>query len=410
MAATVKSRKIQLEHLPEELHFKVLQMVKQIGFVQALAKCMRCCRKWRRIGKQLLYKDVVMTVGNTSKIAGYRHRLKEKFRKNLRCLTLSDEILSAGGKNSFLLIEIIQPPSRLETLSITIRDETSSVSEFLQNIPQSVENLEIDFKEENGTAEGIHICKQIRNCLTHIKRLSLRVNHICEDIFPPKDDWQNAKTERYSLRSMIVTSWRCEGLDWCDFDKDDAFGLFALYARACWLSGMFPACEYFTISAVAHQGLPHFGDCCMDLLLRRYDVLLNWQSSFPIIDASKFADRSTFIRKAASGQLFYESDQSLWTYIENDNGFSETVYGLRIPSPLTARRDGFQRDCPMRQVKHPLEGAMKPILPFPLKRYLETTDVVHGKPRFECCETYNSDRWEEVLDLINILKAHDSNV
>ena len=407
MIINTKRRYSINERFPEELHVKILNLVRQIGSTGSLTKCMRCCRRWHSIGLQLLYEDIVLNKRETlRKFCRDRYLVNRKINNLLRNLTLSLHALPAGGKDLQVLVAAIRRLSKLHTLSVVLIDESPYIPKLLRVLPQSVQNLEINIKMES-LSTSFHFCDEIRKCLSHVKRLRLRLDHVCDNLFADLDGWQQGRTDPVRLKSITITSWQQQHLRWCGSHGEDAFPLFSLYARSCWLSGMFPDCEDFTICGVKHPRNCY--NSGLNLLLYRYDVLRDWQSIFPIVNTFKLSNkyRRHIIMKIAPKQLLYGSDHALLTYIENSNGFCETSLGLRIPAPLMDRRDYFQKVYEVQHVQDLPEFRRKSNIYHEDMHHLKITDVVHEKPRFRNFERYHPDFWGLAEYFISTYAKHE---
>ena len=409
MITSAKRKKSVIERFPEELHL-IFHFINKAGSPRALTKCMQCCRRWYRIGVQLLYKDVALTNEIiTRKFCRDIHLVNSNFRIFLRNLTLSlDTLPTSKHDHLTLLIRAVRYQSQLETLSLILTHESPSILRILQVLPQSVENLEIDFKYGYSYNAGFHLCDEIRKCLPHVKRLRLRLSHICKGIFSGKNDWQKSEAKAYRLRSITIVSWQSlwSCLNWCGSGKDDVFPLFTLYARACWLNGMFLECENFTVISVKSRTARGW-----NLLLQRYDVLRDQQSIFPMTymhgSSRRYIDY--YVVKVASKRLLYGKDYSLLPHVD-DNSFSETNFGLRIPNLLAARTNHVLKRYQGQEVGDLREFRKKIWNNEEDMHNLMKTKVTHERPHFERFDRYHHERWELAAKLLDILRLHESRV
>lgn len=173
---------------PNDVLVVILTHLKRIGdTTQDLASCLLVSRHWREATVPLLYGNVALTHSNLTRFC--EHLNVRKYAACIYSITISlqlyDDIEQASQ-----LVPLLSQFSNLRSFSFWLdkgyRDVVpqSALVRFVEALPLSCENLEIDTFGYDIRAEGDakHLCDSLRGILPRMQHVRLRVRS-CETLF-----------------------------------------------------------------------------------------------------------------------------------------------------------------------------------------------------------------------------------
>ena len=252
----------QMSQLPPEIMRLIQQHVLHDSRHEFLST-LQVCRAWTSLGKPLLWKDVVLTMGNLESFAEAVRRSPDTatYTQNLTILSSRHDYLSQKGERArqwLPLIEIVSSLPNLKTFSLFIRNSNrrslviingNSLNQILQALPLTVSSLEIDLMCAmiGGRSQEHHPCVTIRKMLPRLKHLRLSRGIWCHKLL------QGLETPCPDLKTVLLDDSRrryqelCERVDPVIWRSDLIGEYAALAGRDAMVAGLMPALESFNI-------------------------------------------------------------------------------------------------------------------------------------------------------------------
>ena len=390
----MEERSSPIQKLSTELLVKILNYVKYIGSIGSLYNCLRCCHQWRDLGLPFLYEDIALVNKETARRFCRARSIFSRRLSLLQSLTVGLESIPFDEKGPEMFAGALIRLSNLRTLSIVSLYYISAATTLLRALPQSVENLELNFgKKCRASYLKEHLCDQIRPHLKTVKRLRLRNNTVCASLFVDRDDW--TKRENHSalaLESVVITSWQDEPFRWCGSEDEAAIPLMPLCIRAFSLSGVFPRGKEFHINwLVCSKNGPDKG---LNMQLFHHDMLRGWQETFSVVRMSKLSPEfSDFVIAGREQRMLYGNENDLISYVEGEVGFLRTSLGLRFPAAISLKKDCCLKKSSFRPVDKILEDGSSPRSFRAALEVLDIPFVVKERPHLDSIRKYPQEHW-----------------
>ena len=357
----MEQRSSPTNKLTIELLVKILNYVKYVGSTGSLYSCLRCCRQWRDLGLPFLYEGIALVNKDTTKKFCRDRSLFSRKLDLLDSLTIGLESIPFEEKGPEMFAAILGRLSNLRTLSIVSVYYTSAAATLLRALPQTVENLEVNFgKKCRASHLEEHLCDEIRPHLKTVKRLRMRHIRVCASLFVKSDSWlSNENITPLALHSVVVTSWQDEPFRWCYSEDEAANMLNVVCGKAFYLLGVLPHCKEIHYIWVTKSKDGQDGGTGLQLL--HFDILRNWQQTYSMIKMSKLLHGfSNFVIKARGERMLYGNENDLISHVEGELGFLKTSLGLRFPAAVSLKRDYCMKKSSLKYVDDIIEDQSSP--------------------------------------------------
>lgn len=285
---------------------------------------------------------------------------------------------------------------------------TSAAATLLRAVPQTVENLEVNFgKKCRASHLEEHLCDEIRPHLKNVKRLRMRNSQACASLFLKSDDWLNKEDiTPLALRSVIITSWQDEPFSWC-YSEDEAANLLNIVCgRAFCLSGVLPVCKEFYINWVTNSKNEQSRG--VNLQLFHFDVLRELQETYSMIKISKLVHGfKNFIMKGREEQMLYGNESDLIAHVEGELGFLKTSLGLRFSAAVPLKNDCCMKKSSLKHVDELLEDQSSPKSFRAALENLELPSITQRKIHLESFRVFPQQFWALGQYMIEVCERNE---
>ncbi len=219
----------------------------------------------------------------------------------------------------------------LVTFSFTIGGtgelvEPDAIHVVLRSIPHTVENLELDTMQCDQFSRDCHLCETILPLLSHVKRLRLRLKHLCPSFLP--------LTAPVSLVSALIIQGPYETTG-CGHPELAPDLLLRVFIRANLLRGLLPSIRHFSIIRYVlrplHASRP-------DLVV--HHIPENAIHVFPLIDLSRLSyELEGIVMRTSADQMIFGGEDVIESIANSGKGWAETIQGSRFPEDLPGCQD-----------------------------------------------------------------------